>query len=181
MSSKLVFDLLRQDGGRKDIEEMFQCVQKFKSYAESLLRISEYVQTQLSRENYGVVEKDTIKVDKELFIDEEGVTAIVDFMFEFDNVLHNKEKEYVELHVTWHPETEHFNATIYILENDYIGTRENVHLFLEERRLILSEMERVAHKHYNKSLRELFADWKKDYEDRQTKIPEKEKQKQRYE
>lgn len=175
--------LLKRDHRREDTDEMLQRVQKCKSYDEALILISEYVQTELSGEDHGVLEEDDFNVDKEFIFSKDGVTAYINAGFDvekkFDIALHNK--EYIDFYATWHPETDHFNATAVIVHQNDIRTYKEINLFPTERRLILSEMERVAHKHYNKSLRELFADWKKDYEDRQTKIPEKEKQKQRYE
>lgn len=179
--------LLKRDHRREDADEMFQRVQKCKSYDEALILISEYVQTELSGEDHGVLEEDDFNVDKEFIFSKDGVTAYINAGFDvekkFGVTLHNK--QYIDFYATWHPETDHFNATAVIVRQKdiriYDRAYKEINLFPTERRLILSEMERVAHKHYNKSLRELFADWKKDYEDRQTKIPEKEKQKQRYE
>lgn len=175
--------LLKRDHRREDADEMFQRVQKCKSYDEALILISEYVQTELSGEDHGVLEKDDINVDKEFIFSTDGVTAYINAGFDvekkFGVTLHNK--QYIDFYATWHPETDHFNATAVIVHQNDIRTYKEINLFPTERRLILSEMERIAHKHYNKSMRELFTDWKKDYEDRQTKIPEKEKQKQRYE
>ena len=175
--------LLKRDGRREDADEMFQRVQKCKSYDEALILISEYVQTELSGEDHGVLEEDDINVEKEFTFSTEGVTAYITTGFDVEKKVGValKNKEYIDFYATWHPETDHFNATAVIVHQNDIRTYKEISLFPTERRLIVSEMENAAHKHYNKSLRELFADWEKDYEDRQTKTPEKEQQRQRYE
>mgnify|MGYP001083046605 CR=1 FL=1 len=69
--------LLKQNGLAAESKEMFDRTTSCHSYDEALNIISEYVQTELSGDDHGILEAEDVEIDSEMIPAEDGVTAYV--------------------------------------------------------------------------------------------------------
>ena len=74
--------LLRQNGMKEESDEMFKRVTSSGSYEEALRIVSEYVQTEISRPDGGILEAEDISIDTEFTYENEGITAYVNTWFD---------------------------------------------------------------------------------------------------
>lgn len=174
--------ILRRNGMREEADEMFRRVTSSGSYGEALGIVSEYVQTELSKPDPGILEKDDIHVDRDLDTNEDGIIAYIETWFDVERrfSVELAEGEYVDLYAVVQPETNTFTSEIVITrEND---TREYVEVKLLpcEKKLIRDEMEKIIREYENMSLKEWFSEWKSEYGDKQKK-PVKENRKTKHE
>ena len=173
--------VLQQHGMEENVKEMFERVKQSGDYYKALGIISEYVQTEISRPDPGILESEDIGIDPEFFITPDGVTAYVETWFNtaqrFDVLLGSGDS--IDLYATYHPETEQFSTAIHIKWDSPTTPDETqiVQLLPSERRMILREMEQCAEKQHT-SLKELYAAWKSEQGKRQTHNKKKEKKHQ---
>ena len=78
MASKV----LKQHGMEENAKEMFERVKHSGNYYKALGIISEYVQTEISRPDPGILEPEDIGIDPEFFLALDGVTAYVETWFD---------------------------------------------------------------------------------------------------
>ena len=173
MASKV----LKQHGMDENAKEMFERVKQSGDYYKALGIISEYVQTEISRPDPGILEPEDIDIDPEFFIALDGVTAYVETWFDtgrrFDVKLGADDS--IDLYATYHPETEQFSAAIHIRREHPESTETRpVQLLPSERSMILREMEECAARQHT-SLKELYASWKSEQGKKQTHNKKKEK------
>jgi len=172
--------VLQQHGMEENVKEMFERVKQSGDYYKALGIISEYVQTEISRPDPGILESEDIGIDPEFFITPDGVTAYVETWFNtaqrFDVLLGSGDS--IDLYATYHPETEQFSAAIHIRREHPESTETRPVQFLpSERNMILREMEQCAEKQHT-SLKELYAAWKSEQGKKQTQNKKKEKKHQ---
>jgi len=172
--------VLQQHGMEENVKEMFERVKQSGDYYKALGIISEYVQTEISRPDPGILESEDIGIDPEFFITPDGVTAYVETWFNtaqrFDVLLGSGDS--IDLYATYHPETEQFSAAIHIRREHPESTETRpVQLLPSERNMILREMEQCAEKQHT-SLKELYAAWKSEQGKKQTQNKKKEKKHQ---
>ena len=74
--------VLQQHGMEENAKEMFERVKQSGNYYKALGIISEYVQTEISRPDPGILEPEDIGIDPEFFIAPDGVTAYVETWFD---------------------------------------------------------------------------------------------------
>lgn len=176
MASKV----LKQHGMEENAKEMFERVKQSGNYYKALGIISEYVQTEISRPDPGILEPEDIGIDPEFFLALDGVTAYVETWFntaERFGVLLGSDDS-IDLYATYHPETEQFSAAIHIRREHPESTETRpVQLLPSERNMILREMEQCAEKQHT-SLKELYAAWKSEQGKKQTHNKKKEKKHQ---
>ena len=154
--------VLQQHGMEENAKEMFERVKQSGDYYKALGIISEYVQTEISRPDPGILESEDIGIDPEFFITPDGVTAYVETWFNtaqrFDVLLGSGDS--IDLYATYHPETEQFSAAIHIRREHPESTETRpVQLLPSERSMIMREMEQCAEKQHT-SLKELYTAWK---------------------
>lgn len=176
MASKV----LKQHGMEENAKEMFERVKHSGNYYKALGIISEYVQTEISRPDPGILEPEDIGIDPEFFLALDGVTAYVETWFDtaerFGVLLGSDDS--IDLYATYHPETEQFSAAIHIRREHPESTETRPVQFLpSERNMILREMEQCAEKQHT-SLKELYAAWKSEQGKKQTQNKKKEKKHQ---
>jgi len=168
--------LLRQNGMKEESDEMFQRVTSSGSYEEALGIVSEYVQTELSRPDGGILEAEDIGIDTEFTYENEGITAYVNTWFDLKQKFPFSldDADYIDLYATYNPETEKFTATAVTVYPD--GGREynEVNLLPCERKLIISQMEQISQEQTHQCLKKQFAEWKAEYGDKQKNTPAKE-------
>jgi len=168
--------LLRQNGMKEESDEMFQRVTSSGSYEEVLGIVSEYVQTELSRPDGGILEAEDIGIDTEFTYENEGITAYVNTWFDLKQKFPFSldDADYIDLYATYNPETEKFTATAVTVYPD--GGREynEVNLLPCERKLIISQMEQISQEQTHQCLKKQFAEWKAEYGDKQKNTPAKE-------
>ena len=172
--------VLQQHGMEENAKEMFERVKQSGNYYKALGIISEYVQTEISRPDPGILEPEDIGIDPEFFIAPDGVTAYVETWFDtaerFGVLLGSDDS--IDLYTTYHPETEQFSAAIHIRREHPESTETRPVQFLpSERNMILREMEQCAEKQHT-SLKELYAAWKSEQGKKQTQNKKKEKKHQ---
>lgn len=162
-----------------DAREMIDRVHECGSYNEALGMVSRYVRTELSIDDPGVIDAEDIAVDTEFTYSEDGITAYIETWFDvekrFDVDLAGD--DYLNLYATHQPETGTFKAALSVYRTDGKNELYDADLFPCERKLILSEMERISQEQTHMSLKEQFADWKKEYGVKQKNIPVKETKK----
>lgn len=168
--------LLRQNGMKEESDEMFKRVTSSGSYEEALRIVSEYVQTEISRPDGGILEADDISIDTEFTYENEGITAYVNTWFDVKEKfpISLDDADYIDLYATYNPETEKFTATAVTVYPD--GGREynEVNLLPCERKLIISQMEQISQEQTHQCLKKQFAEWKSEYGDKQKNTPAKE-------
>lgn len=168
--------LLRQNGMKEESDEMFKRVTSSGSYEEALRIVSEYVQTEISRPDGGILEAEDISVDTEFTYENEGITAYVNTWFDVKEKfpISLDDADYIDLYATYNPETEKFTATAVTVYPD--GGREynEVNLLPCERKLIISQMEQISQEQTHQCLKKQFAEWKSEYGDKQKNTPAKE-------
>ena len=168
--------LLRQNGMKEESDEMFKRVTSSGSYEEALRIVSEYVQTEISRPDGGILEADDISIDTEFTYENEGITAYVNTWFDVKEKfpISLDDADYIDLYATYNPETEKFTATAVTVYPD--GGREynEVNLLPCERKLIISQMEQISQEQTHQCLKKQFAEWKAEYGDKQKNTPAKE-------
>lgn len=168
--------LLRQNGMKEESDEMFKRVTSSGSYEEALRIVSEYVQTEISRPDGGILEAEDISIDTEFTYENEGITAYVNTWFDVKEKfpISFDDADYIDLYATYNPETEKFTATAVTVYPD--GGREynEVNLLPCERKLIISQMEQISQEQTHQCLKKQFAEWKSEYGDKQKKTPAKE-------
>ena len=172
--------VLQQHGMEENAKEMFERVKQSGNYYKALGIISEYVQTEISRPDPGILEPEDIGIDPEFFIAPDGVTAYVETWFDtaerFGVLLGSDDS--IDLYTTYHPETGQFSAAIHIRREHPESTETRPVQFLpSERNMILREMEQCAEKQHT-SLKELYAAWKSEQGKKQTQNKKKEKKHQ---
>ena len=154
--------LLKQNGLAAESKEMFDRATSCHSYDEALNIISEYVQTELSGDDHGILEAEDVEIDWDMIPEEEGVVAYVETWFDVERRfgLTLEPDESVDLYATVQPETGTFSASI-IIKHEPSGEHElrNVKLLPSEQKLITEKMEAMATKDHT-SLSEIFAEWK---------------------
>lgn len=173
--------LLRRDGRPEDADEMVQNVQKCGSYDDALIVISEYVQTELSGEDHGILEADDICADTEFTFDADGITAYIETWFDVERRfgIELNGDDSVDIYATIQPETGNMTAEVVMKRaQEQKGERRPVRLFPCEQQLIGKEMETISQDRAGMSLKELFAEWKAEYGEKQEKPNRKEKQRQ---
>ena len=168
--------LLRQNGMKEESDEMFKRVTSSGSYEEALRIVSEYVQTEISRPDGGILEAEDISIDTEFTYENEGITAYVNTWFDVKEKfpISLDDADYIYLYATYNPETEKFTATAVTVYPD--GGREynEVNLLPCERKLIISQMEQISQEQTHQCLKKQFAEWKSEYGDKQKNTPAKE-------
>ena len=168
--------LLRQNGMKEESDEMFKRVTSSGSYEEALRIVSEYVQTEISRPDGGILEADDISIDTEFTYENEGITAYVNTWFDVKEKfpISLDDADYIDLYATYNPETEKFTATAVTVYPD--GGREynEVNLLPCERKLIISQMEQISQEQTHQCLKKQFAEWKAEYGEKQKNTPAKE-------
>ena len=168
--------LLRQNGMKEESDEMFKRVTSSGSYEEALRIVSEYVQTEISRPDGGILEAEDISIDTEFTYENEGITAYVNTWFDVKEKfpISLDDADYIDLYATYNPETEKFTATAVTVYPD--GGREynEVNLLPCERKLIISQMEQISQEQTHQCLKKQFAEWKAEYGDKQKNTPAKE-------
>lgn len=168
--------LLRQNGMKEESDEMFKRVTSSGSYEEALRIVSEYVQTEISRPDSGILEAEDISIDTEFTYENEGITAYVNTWFDVKEKfpISLDDADYIDLYATYNPETEKFTATAVTVYPD--GGREynEVNLLPCERKLIISQMEQISQEQTHQCLKKQFAEWKSEYGDKQKNTPAKE-------
>ena len=168
--------LLRQNGMKEESDEMFKRVTSSGSYEEALRIVSEYVQTEISRPDGGILEAEDISIDTEFTYENEGITAYVNTWFDVKEKfpISLDDADYIDLYATYNPETEKFTATAVTVYPD--GGREynEVNLLPCERKLIISQMEQISQEQTHQCLKKQFAEWKSEYGDKQKNTPAKE-------
>ena len=173
--------VLKQHGMEENAKEMFERVKQSGDYYKALGIISEYVQTEVSRPDPGILEPEDICIDPEFFIAPDGVTAYVETWFDtaqrFDVLLGSDDS--IDLYATYHPETEQFSTAIHIKWDSPTIPDETrpVQLLPSERNMILREMEQCAEKQHT-SLKDLYEAWKSEQGKKQTHNKKKEKKHQ---
>ena len=169
--------LLKRNGLAAESKEMFDRTTSCHSYDEALNIISEYVQTELSCDDHGILEAEDVEIDSEMIPAEDGVTAYVETQFDVERRfgLTLAPNESVDLYATVQPETGTFSASI-IIKHEPSGEHElrNVKLLPSEQKIITDKMEATA-KGQNSSLSEIFAEWKSDNALQPNKLMHKEK------
>ena len=167
--------LLRQNGMKEESDEMFKRVTSSGSYEEALRIVSEYVQTEISRPDGGILEAEDISIDTEFTYENEGITAYVNTWFDVKEKfpISLDDADYIDLYATYNPETEKFTATAVTVYPD--GGREynEVNLLPCERKLIISQMEQISQEQTHQCLKKQFAEWKSEYGDKQKNTPAK--------
>lgn len=168
--------LLRQNGMKEESDEMFKRVTSSGSYEEALRIVSEYVQTEISRPDGGILEAEDISIDTEFTYENEGITAYVNTWFDVKEKfpISLDDADYIDLYATYNPETEKFTATAVTVYPD--GGREynEVNLLPCERKLIISQMEQISQEQTHQCLKKQFAEWKAEYGEKQKNTPAKE-------
>lgn len=176
--------LLRRSGMQEESDEMFRRVTSSGSYYEALGIISEYVQTELSVVDSGILEPDDICVNTEFTYDHNGITAYIETWFDVQQRFNPgiSEDDSIDLYATVQPETGEFQSRI-MIKRESTGEHEcrEIRLLPCERKLIIAEMEKISQEQTHQSLKEQFADWKAEYGDKQKNTPAKENQKHKYE
>lgn len=172
--------VLQQHGMEENAKEMFERVKQSGDYYKALGIISEYVQTEISRPDPGILEPEDIGIDPEFFLAPDGVTAYVETWFDtarrFGVLLGSDDS--IDLYATYHPETEQFSTAIHIRREHPESTETRpVQLLPSERSMILREMEQCAEQQHT-SLKELYAAWKSEQGKKQTYNKKKEKKHQ---
>ena len=175
--------LLRRAGMREEADEMFKRVTSSGSYEQALGIVSEYVQTELSKPDMGILEEDDIGIDTEFTYGDDGITAYVETWFDVKEKfpISLDDTDYIDLYATYNPETEKFTATAVTVYPDGGHEYNEVHLLPCERKIILSQMEQVSQEQSHQSLKEQFADWKAEYGDKQKNTPAKENRNNKHE
>ncbi|MBQ7113178.1 MAG: hypothetical protein IJO10_02930 [Clostridia bacterium] len=173
-------DVLKRNGLAEESKEMHERVKQSGNYYKALGIISEYVQTEISRPDPGILEPEDIGIDPEFFLAPDGVTAYVETWFntaERFGVLFGSDDS-IDLYATYHPETEQFSAAIHIRREHPESTETRpVQLLPSERSMILREMEQCAEQQHT-SLKELYTAWKSEQGKKQTHNKKKEKKHQ---
>ena len=169
--------LLKQNGLAAESKEMFDRTTSCHSYDEALNIISEYVQTELSGDDHGILEAEDVEIDSEMIPAEDGVTAYVETWFDVERRfgLTLAPDESVDLYATVLPETGAFSASI-IIKHEPSGEHElrNVKLLSAEQKIITDKMEATA-KEQNTTLSAIYAEWKSDNALQPNKSKHKEK------
>ena len=169
--------LLKRNGLAAESKEMFDRTTSCHSYDEALNIISEYVQTELSGDDHGILEAEDVEIDWDMIPEEEGVVAYVETWFDVERRfgLTLEPDESVDLYATVQPETGTFSASS-IIKHEPSGEHElrNVKLLPSEQKLITDKMEATA-KEQNSSLSEIFAEWKSGNALQPNKLKHKEK------
>lgn len=172
--------LLKQNGLAAESKEMFDRTTSCHSYDEALNIISEYVQTELSGDDHGILEAEDVEIDWGMIPAEDGVTAYVETRFDVERRFGFTlgPDESVDLYATVQPETGAFSASI-IIKHEPSGEHElrSVKLLPSEQKLITDKMEAMA-KEDHTSLSALYAEWKSDNAPEPTKSNRKEKKAQ---
>jgi len=173
--------VLQKHDMEENAKEMFERVKQSGDYYKALGIISEYVQTEISRPDPGILEPEDIGIDPEFFIAPDGVTAYVETWFDTARRygVELGSDDSIDLYATYHPETEQFSAAIRIKWDSPTIPDETrlVQLLPSERSMLLREMEQCAEKQHT-SLKELYAAWKSEQGKRQTHNKKKEKKHQ---
>lgn len=173
---------LKRNGMSEEATEMFARVTACHDYHEALFVISEYVQTELSEADHGILEADDIRIDPDVTIDEKGVTAYIETWFDtarrFGVALGPDDS--IDLYATVQPETGGFTSSI-IIKRDPGSAHEclDVKLLPCEKTIIAGQMEQSVRETENKSLKDIFVEWKQQRGEDQTHSKDKEKKAQR--
>ncbi len=174
-------NVLKRNGLAEESKEMHERVKQTGNYYKALGIISEYVQTEISGPDPGILEPEDIGVDPEFFLAPDGVTAYVETWFDtaqrFGVLLGSDDS--IDLYATWHPEVEQFSAAIHIKWDSPTTPDEArpVQLLPSERSMILQKMEKCAQKQHT-SLKELYTEWKSEHDMKQPHTKKKEKKHQ---
>lgn len=170
--------ILKRAGMQEEATEMFARVQESGDYYAALGIISEYVQTELSDPDPGILEAEDIRIDPELIPDEDGVTAYVETWFDMERRFDIRlgPDESADFYATVQPETGAFKAGI-IIKREPSGEHayRDVQLLPCERKLITEQMEELAQRDAGKNLKELYAEWKQEYGSHPTHSKSKER------
>ena len=177
--------ILRDNDMREDADEMVQNVKKCGSYDDALMVISEYVQTELSGEDHGILEADDICADTDFTFDTDGITAYIGTWFDVERRfgIRLKGDDSVDMYAAIQPETGNMTAEIVIKRaQEQKRERRSVRLFPCEQQLIGKEMESISKEISGMNLKELYAEWKAEYGEKQQKNSlTKEKKKHQHE
>lgn len=170
--------LLKRAGLYDESTEMFERVQSSHDYYTALGIISEYVYTEISNRDPGIIEPDDIRIDRELIADEKGITAYIETWFDverrFGVELHGDDS--LDLYAIFQPDTDELKTTI-VISRQPDDKREYVDVTLLpcERKLITEGMEAIE-KEQGTSLKEDYSDWMREYGNKE-KEPNKNKEK----
>lgn len=170
--------ILKRNGLQEEATEMFARVQESGDYYAALGIISQYVQTEMSDPDPGILEAEDIRIDPELIPDETGVTAYVETWFDVERrfgIQLGPDKS-ADFYATVQPETGAFKAWI-IVKREPSGEHEyrDVRLLPGERKLITGQMEELVQRNTGKNLKELYAEWKQEYGSNPTHSKNKER------
>lgn len=160
--------VLKRAGLYDETTEMFERVQASHDYYTALGIISEYVYTEISNSDRGIIEADDIRIDPELIADEKGVTAYIETWFDVERRfgVELSGDDSLDLYATVHPDTGELKSSVVITkasndDREYM----NVALLPCERQLITERMEAIEQEH-GTSLKEHYAEWIRDYGDK---------------
>jgi len=174
--------LLKRAGLYDESTEMFERVQSSHDYYAALNIISEYVYTEISNRDPGIIEAEDIRIDSDLTADEKGITAYVETWFDvkrrFGVELNGDDS--LDLYVTVKPDTGELKASI-VISRQPGDEREciDVTLLPCEKKLITEGMEAIEKEH-GTSLKAHYESWMRDYGSKE-KEPNKNKEKNSHE
>lgn len=170
--------ILKRAGLQEESAEMFARVQESGDYCAALGIISQYVQTELSDPDLGILEAEDIRIDPELIPDEDGVTAYVETWFDVERRFGIRlgPDESADFYATVQPETGAFKAGI-IVKREPGGEHayRDVRLLPCERKLITGQMEEQMQRNKGKTLKDFYAEWKQEYGSHPTHSKNKER------
>jgi len=174
--------LLKRAGLYDESKEMFERVQSSHDYYTALGVISEYVYTEISNRDPGIIEADDIRIDSDLIADEKGVTAYIETWFDVKRrfgVELNGDAS-LDLYATVKPDTGALNASI-VISREPGDERECIEVTLLpcERKLITEGMETIEKEH-GTSLKAHYEGWMRGYGNKK-KEPNKNKEKNSHE
>lgn len=172
--------ILQRNGLKDEAEEMFARVKASGDYYKALGIISEYVQTEMSKPDPGILERGDIEIDPELICAPDGITAYVETWFDTERRfgVPLEPDDSIDLYATYHPDTDAFSASIIVKKGDAPTSEpREIRLLPSERKLIREKMEECATQEHT-SLKEMYAEWKNEYGCTQTHSKQKEKKNQ---
>lgn len=170
--------ILKRAGMQEEATEMFDRVQESGDYYAALGIISQYVQTEMSNPDPGILEATDIRIDPELIPGEDGVTAYVETWFNVERrfSIQLGPDESADFYATVQPETGSFKAGI-IIKREPSGEHayRDVQLLPGERKLITGQMEKQMQRNKGETLKDFYAEWKQEYGSNPTNSKNKER------
>lgn len=168
---------LKQSGLWAEAEEMYERAIASHDYHEALGIISEYVQTELSEDNPGILEAEDIRIAPGFCIAQDGLTAYIEPRFDAERrfgILLGQE-DTIDMYATYHPEKDELTAVLHIQgENPLTNRTIKLTLLPSERKRIRERMEECAALDHT-SLKDLYSEWRADH--REVPIHSKNKEK----